>query len=102
MRLRPIRRFYTPFQVSGSTGLLRFGRYGWRKNLRALSLVRRRGTFAWTRVFPAGALAIGGFGRSRWRLRRARRCLAKSLRAVGRLDEAQMVLEEYNKRETQQ
>jgi hypothetical protein len=32
----------------------------------------------------------------------ARRCLAKSLRAVGRLDEAQKVLDEYNKRETQQ
>jgi tetratricopeptide (TPR) repeat protein len=32
----------------------------------------------------------------------ARRCLAKSLRAVGRLDEAQMVLDEYNRRETQQ
>src|ERR1700680_4904696 len=44
-------------------------------NLRALSLVRRRGTFAWTRVFPAGALAIGGFGRSRWRLRRTRRAI---------------------------
>ena len=32
----------------------------------------------------------------------ARRCLAKSLRAVGQLDEAQKVLDEYNKRETQQ
>lgn len=32
----------------------------------------------------------------------ARRCLAKSLRAMGRLDEAQKVLDEYNRRETQQ
>jgi tetratricopeptide (TPR) repeat protein len=32
----------------------------------------------------------------------ARRCLAKSLRAVGRLDEAQKVQDEYNRRETQQ
>jgi tetratricopeptide (TPR) repeat protein len=32
----------------------------------------------------------------------ARRCLAKSLRAVGQLDEAQKVLDEYNKRETLQ
>jgi hypothetical protein len=34
--------------------------------------VRRRRASAWTRAFPAGALAIGGFGRSRWRLRRTR------------------------------
>src|ERR1700683_3164388 len=26
-------------------------------------------------LFPAGALAIGGFGRSRWRLRRMRRAI---------------------------
>ena len=32
----------------------------------------------------------------------ARRCLAKSLRAVGRLDEAKKVQDEYNRRETQQ
>ena len=32
----------------------------------------------------------------------ARRCLAKSLRALGRGDEAQIVLDEYNRRETQQ
>src|SRR5260370_23766808 len=37
--------------------------------------VRRRRAPAWTRVFPAGALAIGGFGRSRWRLRRTRRAI---------------------------
>ena len=36
-------------------------------NLRLLSQVRRRGVAAWTRLCPAGALAIGGFGRSRWR-----------------------------------
>jgi hypothetical protein len=29
--------------------------------------VRRRRVAAWTRLCPAGALAIGGFGRSRWR-----------------------------------
>jgi hypothetical protein len=34
--------------------------------------VRRRRVAAWTRLCPAGALAIGGFGRSRWRLRRTR------------------------------
>ncbi len=32
----------------------------------------------------------------------ARRCLAKSLKAVGRLEEAQKVLDEYNRRETEQ
>jgi tetratricopeptide (TPR) repeat protein len=32
----------------------------------------------------------------------ARRCLARSLRAVGRLDESQKVLDEYNRRERQQ
>lgn len=32
----------------------------------------------------------------------ARRCLAKSLRAVGRLDEAQKVQDEYQRRETEQ
>jgi hypothetical protein len=37
------------------------------KNLRLLSQVRRRRVAAWTRLCPAGALAIGGFGRSRWR-----------------------------------
>ena len=42
------------------------------KNLRPLSQVRRRRVAAWTRLCPAGALAIGGFGRSRWRLRRTR------------------------------
>jgi hypothetical protein len=35
------------------------------KNLRPLSQVRRRRVAAWTQVCPAGALAIGGFGRSR-------------------------------------
>jgi len=29
--------------------------------------VRRRGTLEWTQVLHAGAIAIGGFGRSRWR-----------------------------------
>ena len=37
------------------------------KNLRPLSQVRRRRITAWTRLCPAGALAIGGLGRSRWR-----------------------------------
>jgi hypothetical protein len=36
-------------------------------NLRLLSQVRRRRVAAWTRLCPAGALAIGGFVRSRWR-----------------------------------
>jgi Flp pilus assembly protein TadD len=31
----------------------------------------------------------------------ARGCLAKSLKAVGRLEEAQKVLDEYNRRETE-
>ena len=44
----------------------------WRKILVPYRQVRLRRTFAWSRVFPAGALAIGGFGRSRWRLRRTR------------------------------
>ena len=34
-------------------------------NLRPLSQVRRRLVAAWTQLRPAGALAIGGFGRSR-------------------------------------
>src|SRR6202171_4620081 len=45
------------------------------KGVRCLALYRqgrRRRASAWTRAFPAGALAIGGFGRSRWRLRRTR------------------------------
>jgi hypothetical protein len=29
----------------------------------------------WSRVLPAGELAIGGFGGSRWRLRRMRRAI---------------------------
>jgi hypothetical protein len=37
------------------------------QNLRPLSQVRRRSVAAWTRQCPAGAFAIGGFGRSRWR-----------------------------------
>src|SRR6266478_2156238 len=41
--------------------------------------VRRRRAFGWTGKFPAGALAIGGFGRSRWRLRRTRRSLSFSM-----------------------
>jgi hypothetical protein len=36
-------------------------------NLRTLSQVRRRRVAGWTQVPHAGALAIGGFGRSRWR-----------------------------------
>jgi hypothetical protein len=38
--------------------------------------VRRRGALEWTGMYSAGALAIGGFGRSRWRLRRTRRSLS--------------------------
>src|SRR5260370_5840668 len=41
--------------------------------------VRRRRAFEWNERFPAGALAIGGFGRSRWRLRRTRRSLSFSM-----------------------
>src|ERR1700732_1050691 len=37
------------------------------KNLRLLLQVRRRRVAAWMRLCPAGALAMGGFGRSRWR-----------------------------------
>jgi hypothetical protein len=44
----------------------------WRKILVPYRQVRRRRVAAWTRLCPAGALAIGGFGRSRWRLRRTR------------------------------
>ena len=44
----------------------------WRKILVPYRQVRRRSGYAWTRAFPAGALAIGGFGLSRWRLRRTR------------------------------
>ena len=36
-------------------------------NLSSLSQVRRRRVAGWTRLCPAGALAIGGFVRSRWR-----------------------------------
>jgi hypothetical protein len=39
----------------------------WRKILDPCRQVRRRGTLEWTQVLHAGALAIGGFGRSRWR-----------------------------------
>ena len=38
-----------------------------RKILVSYRQVRRRGVAAWTRLCPAGALAIGGFVRSRWR-----------------------------------
>jgi len=48
---------------------------GWRKILVSYRQVRRRGAPAWSRVFPAGALAIGGFGRCRWRLQRTRRAI---------------------------
>src|ERR1700674_1425091 len=38
-----------------------------RKILVPYRQVRRRRASAWTQVLPAGALAIGGFVRSRWR-----------------------------------
>jgi hypothetical protein len=59
-----------PDYVSGSLSIAQMV-----KNLRLLSQVRRRRVSAWTRLCPAGVLAIGGFGRSRWRLRRTRRVI---------------------------
>src|SRR5262249_1546942 len=48
--------------------------------------VRRRRAPVRTRVFPAGALAIGGFGGSHWGLRRTRLGYGFCL-GVGRLGE---------------
>ncbi len=63
-----------PGQVNESHGV-GGGSRGWLAiNLSLLALyrqVRRRRAFKWTQKFPAGALAIGGFGRCRWRLRRS-------------------------------
>jgi hypothetical protein len=49
------------------------------RNLVLYRQVRRRRALEWSGEFPAGALAIGGFGRSRWRLRRTRRSLSFSM-----------------------
>jgi hypothetical protein len=46
--------------------------YCWRKILVFFRQVRRRRAVGWTGKYPAGALAIGGFGRRRWGLRRTR------------------------------
>ncbi len=51
----------------------------WRKILVLYRQVRRRGALEWTGMYSAGALAIGEFGRSRWRLRRTRRSLSFSM-----------------------
>jgi hypothetical protein len=51
-------------KLSRATGC-RAGKSSWRKILVPYRQVRRRGRLGWTQVHPAGALAIGGFVRSR-------------------------------------
>jgi hypothetical protein len=54
-------------------GVISAGRSRWRfALLSCLSTSAPAPCSPWTRAFHAGALAIGGFGRSRWRLRRTR------------------------------
>ena len=63
--------------------------------------MRRRRASAWIRAFPAGALAIGGFGRSRWRLRRTRADHIKRCAGSGclgaRFSQREMVRSETSK-----